>query len=135
MNLNLSQISLEGLILDEKISARGLELETDDVKFRGPIKIKAFVTRITNAVTVDMVLNATIDLICGRCLSGFGLDLKKTLRLNYQAEKTTQIIDLEPEIREEIILDYPIKPLCKPDCKGLCPKCGINLNEKNCDCN
>ncbi len=135
MNLNLSQISEEGLILDEKISARGLELETDDVKFRGPIKIRAFVARITNVVIVDMVLNATIDLICGRCLSGFGLDLKKTLRLNYQAEKTTQIIDLDPEIREEIILDYPIKPLCKPDCKGLCPKCGINLNEKNCDCN
>ena len=36
--------------------------------------------------------------------------------------------------REEIILGYPVKFLCKIDCLGLCPKCGQNLNEKKCDC-
>ena len=35
------------------------------------------------------------------------------------------IIDLEPSIRDAVILDLPIHPLCDPDCPGLCPECGI----------
>lgn len=43
-------------------------------------------------------------------------------------------INLEPPILEEIILSLPIKPLCKPDCLGLCSECGTNLNQKTCKC-
>lgn len=43
-------------------------------------------------------------------------------------------IDLQELIREELILFLPSKILCKPDCKGLCPKCGKNLNVEKCDC-
>jgi uncharacterized protein len=39
-------------------------------------------------------------------------------------------IDLTPLIREEVILATPAAPLCRPDCKGLCPECGLDLNEK-----
>jgi uncharacterized protein len=41
-------------------------------------------------------------------------------------------IDLEPFIREEMILAIPIGPLCSEDCKGLCPICGEDLNESSC---
>lgn len=37
-------------------------------------------------------------------------------------------IDLEPTLRDEIVLDLPFTPLCRPDCAGLCPECGTNLN-------
>lgn len=43
-------------------------------------------------------------------------------------------IDLDVFIREEILLFLPSKILCREDCKGLCPKCGKNLNEGSCDC-
>lgn len=43
-------------------------------------------------------------------------------------------IDIQELIREELILFLPSKILCKPDCKGLCPKCGKNLNVEKCDC-
>jgi len=43
-------------------------------------------------------------------------------------------IDLSPIIREEGVLAVPIQALCSPDCKGLCPECGKNLNEGSCDC-
>jgi uncharacterized protein len=42
-------------------------------------------------------------------------------------------IDLEPLVREYMLLEIPISPLCKPDCKGLCPICGGNLNEEICN--
>jgi uncharacterized protein len=44
----------------------------------------------------------------------------------------TGLLDLEPLIREEMLLAIPINPICRPDCKGLCPVCGENLNESQC---
>jgi uncharacterized protein len=44
------------------------------------------------------------------------------------------IVDLTPEIRESILLEIPQKPLCRADCKGLCPVCGIDRNNQICNC-
>ncbi|MDP3732588.1 MAG: DUF177 domain-containing protein [Candidatus Omnitrophota bacterium] len=150
MKIDINKIPLEGLILEEEVSPSSLELETDTVKFSGPIKIKAEVSRITNAVTVNLSLSGSTRLNCSRCLGEFNVALKKGLRLNYQVDNSKPIIDtstllnvngersrtinLDQDIKEEIILDYPIKSLCNPDCKGLCPKCGRNLNEGGCSC-
>lgn len=43
-------------------------------------------------------------------------------------------IDLDPIVREQLLLALPMSALCKEDCKGLCPQCGQNLNEKQCGC-
>jgi uncharacterized protein len=43
-------------------------------------------------------------------------------------------IDLEPMVRENLLLDAPIAPVCRADCAGLCPTCGIDLNLGTCDC-
>lgn len=135
MKIDINKIPFEGLTLEEKVNPSGLDLETDIVKLLEPIKIRAEVSKITNAVTVNLSLSGSMHLNCSRCLREFNVALKKILRLNYHVDRTEPIIDLDQDIREEIILDYPIKPLCNPDCKGLCPKCGKNLNEGNCGCN
>lgn len=44
------------------------------------------------------------------------------------------MLDLEEPIRQYVLLAAPMKPLCRPDCRGLCPRCGTNLNEINCRC-
>ena len=43
-------------------------------------------------------------------------------------------VDLTPLVQEQVLLALPTRPLCKEDCRGLCPQCGINLNEHQCDC-
>jgi uncharacterized protein len=43
-------------------------------------------------------------------------------------------LDLLPMIRDTILLAIPIAPLCRPDCKGICPECGANLNREECQC-
>ncbi len=48
----------------------------------------------------------------------------------YSGEK----IDLSEFLKEQIVLSLPYKLLCKEDCKGLCPKCGTNLNIEKCNC-
>lgn len=134
MKIDANRIPPEGLILEEEISPAALDLETDIIRFHGPVKLRALVSRITNAVTASVSLNARLDTICSRCLEDFAIDFEKNIELNYPVENSDPTIDLDPDIREEIILDYPLKPLCKPDCKGLCPQCGQNLNEGGCTC-
>ncbi|MFZ2356635.1 MAG: DUF177 domain-containing protein [Candidatus Omnitrophota bacterium] len=134
MKVYINQIAGDGLHLEESVEAKILDVETDEVKFNGPIKIKADISKITNAVTADVGIDVLMRLCCSRCLEKIEFNFIKELKLNYQADKTVQVIDLNPDIREEIILDYPIKPLCKPGCRGICPKCGNNLNEGGCSC-
>jgi uncharacterized protein len=43
-------------------------------------------------------------------------------------------MELEDSLREQVLLAVPIKTLCRYDCKGLCPTCGVNRNEQLCDC-
>ncbi len=43
-------------------------------------------------------------------------------------------IDLEPLARQTVLLELPLAPLCRPDCPGLCPRCGVDRNEVDCGC-
>ncbi|MFA5155938.1 MAG: DUF177 domain-containing protein [Candidatus Omnitrophota bacterium] len=134
MKIKVRQIPFEGLVLEETISPQSLDLETDEVRFRGNIKIRAVVSRITNALAVKADLTAPVRMRCSRCLADVDIELKKKLELNYQVSTAQETVDIDQDIREEIILDYPMHLLCKPDCKGLCPRCGGSLNEGGCIC-
>jgi len=134
MKINLRQIPQEGLILKDQISAERLELANENIKFSGPITVTAEVTRITNTVIAKLSLQAKADVVCSRCLGSFTRGLDKKMQLEYLVESTDQSTDLNPDIRQEIILDYPIKFLCQPDCLGLCLECGRNLNQGKCGC-
>ena len=135
MKIDTNQIPSEGLTLTEEIAPLDLDLETETIKFSAPIKLTANVFKVSNVVSVNLRWDALIHTNCSRCLNELETDFKKNnIELNYQLDNSRQIIDLDPDIRDEIILDYPIRPLCKPNCKGLCPKCGKNLNEGKCSC-
>ncbi len=134
MIIEIRKVSFEGLALSEEIDPKELDLDTDLVKFRAPIKVEAGVSLITNALTVNFAISAVMQINCGRCLNEFETVVKKNIGLNYQVGKSMQVIDLNPDIRQEIILEYPIKPLCSVNCKGLCSRCGKNLNEGGCSC-
>jgi len=134
VKIEISQIPAEGLTLVEDFSPQALDLETDIIKFRGPIQVKAEVFRVSNVVTARLWLSAPMQASCSRCLEDFETGFKKNLEFHYPVDNSEWMLDLGPDIRDEIILDYPVKPLCIPDCRGLCPKCGKNLNEGGCSC-
>jgi uncharacterized protein len=134
VKIELSRIPLEGLTLAEELNPQVLDLDTEIVKFRGPIRAKAGVWRIADVIMAQLSLTAVMYAQCSRCLGEFETDLRKVVTLNFSTEDLGKVLDLDPEIREEIMLDYPLKPLCKEDCKGLCARCGKNLNEGGCSC-
>jgi uncharacterized protein len=101
------------------------------------------VTRSKQGLLVEVVLTGTTSTDCMRCLEPVELTLSPNFTELYAFSKTpdaesilkypeTGIIDLGPLVREYMLLEIPIKPLCQPDCLGLCPVCGENQNEHVC---
>jgi len=134
MKINANQIPFEGLALRQDIDASLLELDTEFIRFQGPIRVTGEASKITNTVTVNLALSAVVRATCVRCLEEYERNIEKQLSLVYEVENENPVIDLDPRIREEIIIDYPLKALCSDVCKGLCPKCGRNLNQGRCSC-
>jgi uncharacterized protein len=100
-------------------------------------------TRTAQGLYGQGQLRATAPLECVRCLAPF--DQEISARVNdlfvYPAGASsepllaipeTAILDLSPLLREYFLLDVPLQPVCRPDCKGLCPECGNDLNETVC---
>jgi uncharacterized protein len=134
VKIQVSKIPPEGLTLEGAIDAAALDLDTDMIFVKDPVSVEAQITLITNTVTAEVSIRTSIHALCSRCLCDFAREMKKKFRLTYIVNKPDQEIDMTPDIREEIILDYPIKPLCQEGCKGLCHVCGENLNEGKCTC-
>ncbi len=134
MRIDVRQIPESGLTLTEEFNSRDLDLDTDFIKFAAPLRAKAVISKIYGAVKVVLTLSSQISISCGRCLKEKKEDFNRKIELNYAVDSSVSSIELNPDIREEIIIDYPINPLCKVDCKGLCLKCGANLNEGGCNC-
>ncbi len=98
-----------------------------------------------DGVVADGKIKALTPLDCSRCLEDFWqpVDIRFTEMFTYHPVENTPnnleqklpadgYIDLTPIIRDYTVLDIPIGRPCKPDCKGLCPTCGANLNEEDC---
>jgi DUF177 domain-containing protein len=95
-----------------------------------------------------------LELTCSRCLEPYMLPVSTTFDLRYlpisaaSTEHEHEVadddletsfyrddqIDLNELLREQFYLALPMKPLCREDCRGLCPQCGTNLNTSTCDC-
>ena len=119
---------------------------------RGPLNL----VRIHHGVLVRARLDARSSLTCGRCLDRFTrasalfieeeffptVDLHTGRKLPPPAEGEEALLidaghtlDLTEVLRQYLLTDAPMKPLCRLGCPGLCPVCGINLNRESCGCN
>lgn len=135
MKIDLNQLpESEAVFLEESHKAEELDLDFTGIKAVSTIQIKAEVTKFPQALDININLTAKASAQCWRCLSNLEINIDKNFRLDYPITTQDTIIDLNDDLRQEVLLDYPLKPLCDPDCKGLCVKCGKNLNEGQCDC-
>lgn len=116
-----------------------LEPDLDMGDLTGTVRI----TRTPQGLLVQARMHASLPSECVRCLSGFQQPLEIAFTELYAFSKRSITdsglllpedghIDLAPLVREYMLLEIPISPLCSAGCKGLCPICGENLNEVAC---
>ena len=114
----------------------------EDLTVRDFIGVARF-SRTPQGLLLQGDFTAFVELECVRCLESFSQPLKLSFTDLYAFDKRNISesnllvpeegqIDLEPLIREYAYLEFPISPVCQPDCKGLCPVCGENLNHTDC---
>jgi uncharacterized protein len=132
MRINITQIPKEGLSLHETYDGASLNLNTPEINFISPLELSAQVAKVSNRLLVGVQVKGLIQPVCSRCLEEFETDFIKEFKFDYSFRDNEHILDITDDIRQEITLSYPIKFLCKDDCKGLCPICGQNLNKGDC---
>lgn len=134
MKIKVSNIPSSGLVLEEKLSPEDLDLETEEIEFIEPIQVRAQVNRVTDVVSVDLEIRTRFRSTCSRCLEETSTALERHLNLHFPLADYPDKLNLDEDIRQELIVDFSVKFLCKPDCRGLCLSCGMNLNEGGCSC-
>jgi uncharacterized protein len=119
----------------------------DDVTFEPELKITGEFTNNAGYMRLSLLSTLEYDTVCARCLK----DIHKSLEVHFDktvcAEGDIQdednddyieihdgMLDIDEALVEDIILDFPIRSLCDDSCKGLCPKCGTDLNTGSCSC-
>jgi len=133
LKVNLNEVPVSGLLLEETRTGKVLDVERTDIVFNKPVHIQAFIKRENNKAQIELSISTQMQFICGRCLEEGQKLIKKDISIIRPIDKDS-VVDLTQIAREEIILDYPPKLLCREDCKGLCPRCGKNLNVDSCNC-
>ena len=123
----------ESVVLEEDIDSDDLDLDIGVMHFPDTIHLKIEALKTGQDLTVNAHVEAERCFTCSLCLEEFNNVFEKDITLHYDI-KGLESVTIDPDIRDEILLEHPIRILCKPDCRGLCAFCGANLNEGTCDC-
>lgn len=153
MNIDLNSFESEKAI-DETLAAEVLDLDLPNARIVLNVRLMCRAIKTAGIVGLIGRLTGNLEIDCDRCLLpverpiDIELDLEfapeqqlgseASLELHSEDMKLDAIegseIDLVAIAREQILLDLPQQFFCEEDCKGLCEKCGTNLNLKDCDC-
>jgi uncharacterized protein len=131
----------------------------DEYRVVEPVSLAMVIHKDEDRFRLTGTVKTTLELTCSRCLDPFQIPLDQAFDLRYLPEGglparpsadedgiemadddvsvtfyRDEQIDLGDLMREQFYLALPMKPLCRPDCQGLCPQCGTNRNIATCEC-
>lgn len=149
MKIDVFDIPDEGLDLELEET-----VEIENLTLPKPCKLVVRVEKRGSEVFVKGILSGDVELCCSRCLKSFILPIKSLFSITYHPVEQLnrdELVELKSDemdvdfyregfidtlsiVRDQILLNIPMKPLCSESCKGLCPICGNDLNEFECGC-
>jgi uncharacterized protein len=154
MLIDVLQIPPEGLDVD--LPEGELDLGTSAALWEGPATVRAtmHISRSGRGLLISGAMAGQIALVCSRCLERFPFRAEDRLDLYCEtagpghSKQDVELgrddldvmyleegrIDTDQLLRESVLLNLPVQPLCREDCRGLCPRCGANLNHEACGC-
>ena len=154
MKLDLRQFRGQTEHLERRFEPDALALEGEDFRLVAPVEFAADVRKDANKVRITGRVKTTLEVACSRCLEPFTVLVDAPFDLMFlpvadvardgEQEVTADdvgvsyykddVLDLGDVMREQFYLALPMKPLCREDCRGLCPLCGVNRNTETCAC-
>ena len=132
MKIYVNRIPDKGMREETAYDPSALDAERDDIRLDAPVTVSSFVVKTEGELVVQADIQARAQMSCARCLESFDVPLQASATLSYPVA-LTDVIDITEDIRQELMLAYPMVPVCQPDCRGLCTACGQNLNVGTCN--
>jgi len=156
--LDLERVPPEGLVIDRSVDPSAFPIETREFRITEAVNVSGRLVKAdSDAYRLSGRLASEVEFSCVRCLDPFRANVREDLNLLYLPQSDNVAaegqnehglgddelavsfyrddeIDLAHMIWEQIVLALPMKPVCKPDCHGLCSDCGVNRNMKSCSC-
>ena len=125
----------DGIDIDGSEPSSILEVEESELlSCRSPVEYNIHAALVNNGILVTGKASTEIKVECGRCLKKFKYKVKSSDICHFYEKQRAQELDITSDIREDILIAFPTNYLCKKNCKGLCHKCGIDLNKAECSC-
>jgi uncharacterized protein len=140
--------------LAEGLHTYHFEIQPSDLElaenFGAMIRVDIRLDRRGHRYLVEGAVGTELSLECDRCVTRFTRPVSGTYRMLYVQDAAETggldpsefqivpegltVIDVGEDVRQTAMLAIPLKILCKDECRGLCPSCGTNLNEQQCEC-
>lgn len=152
--IDLKDYSVFPLEIHEEFHREIFDLEDFLCMLDGDVSLDARINKGNSHYTMEFHIKALAKARCARCLRDVDINIDKREKVylfDQSFEKSGGITDLDEKdldhyylkdllfdlegfANEQIIISLPVKVLCRPDCKGLCPYCGNDMNESECKC-
>ena len=124
-----------------------LNLGSENLVFLAPVSFAGKMLNTGTAILIQGEVTTTVELDCSRCGEKVPLPVRTAFEESYANQSLSVEIDEEssyvfqgdeidifPQVVQAILLELPMKIVCRESCRGLCPECGVNLNENQCRC-
>ncbi|MBI4614940.1 MAG: DUF177 domain-containing protein [Planctomycetes bacterium] len=154
MKVPVKNIPPGGRDLSDEVPFADLGIEGADWVAQGPVYVRARATKSHEEVTVRGRLAVELQVECCRCLSPCVHEVSSDFEVYFEPcpeplapdeplppgpslgmeYYTGHVVDLTSTLRDALVLAVPSRLLCRPDCAGLCPRCGADRNEGPCRC-
>jgi uncharacterized protein len=154
MFLDVKELAVRKIRIRKSYAPGTVNYHSGDFRQIEPLEVRATAELIEGQIRVTGELHTRLEMSCARCLEAMNEDVAREFDLFYRPISTmtkgeedrlkdgdTEIAFFEGQglfladvLAEQVLLSLPIKVICRSDCRGLCPHCGVNLNNEECRC-
>ena len=154
MFLDVKELATHAVKVRKTFLPGTIDYRTQEFRQVEPLHVRATVELHGQEIHIFGHFSTSVEQPCARCLEPVVQEIGRDFDLSYQPVSTMARVEeialrtqdtevgfyrgdglfLSDVLAERVILALPLKPICKADCRGLCPHCGVNLNEETCQC-
>ena len=131
------------------------KVDPEEGVLKKDVHVQGSLSKVGREVLLKGTISTEMEMICSRCLETLTYKVRSNVSSRYVAEQDADSLDLDVELHasdieveyysdeqidltqavyDQMMLSLPLARLCRKDCQGICPQCGINRNKENCQC-
>jgi uncharacterized protein len=154
MFLDVKELAVHNIRIRRSYAPGTVDYHMTDIRQVEPLEVRATAELVEGQIRITGELHTRLEMSCARCLEPVNEDVAREFDLFYRPLATmtkeeedrlkiddTEIAFFEGDglfladvLAEQVLLALPMKAICRSDCRGLCPQCGVNLNNEECRC-